>query len=112
MTNREKYFLKRDEYDTMMTILSCIRQHKSINKTWCVSDDVRYNYDLDPRPFATYLKEESKHFVCPIDVVAGKRPQFCVIKENILYFDIGIFEDDVLNCKGCIQQWLNEESEG
>ena len=80
-TNRERYFLKRDEYDTMMQI----------------SDNI-----------------QSDGMFCAIRAVSGKRKHcdFDVVKdidENVVLLKV---LNTKRNCEKCIQQWLNEESEG
>ena len=80
-TNRERYILKRDEYDLMMQI----------------SDNI-----------------QSDGIFCAIRAVSGKRKHcdFDVVKdidENVVLLKV---LNAKRNCERCIQQWLNEESEG
>lgn len=105
MTNREKYFLKRDEYDLMMTILKNIRKHKRIKRNYWLREIYR------SKPIESFVSPTD--FVCPIDIVSGHLPEKCEVKnlEEALYFDAGTWENDVLDCEKCIQKWINEESE-
>lgn len=70
MTNRERYFLKRDEYDTMMEIAKNIQG------------------------LGTF---------CPIKAISGKRPPCKHITQSFLM---------MRDCETCVQEFLNEESEG
>lgn len=130
MTNREKYITKRDEYDLMMAIaekLEYLRESwgtRSIKSTSYIRScyDLRYCYvcvkdhDFDAKEsvFDRANKDLSKKVVCPIDLVSGEHPKLCKLRQGIdsaLFdcIDIGSWEE-FIDCKGCIQAWLNEEA--
>lgn len=83
MTNRQKYFLKRDGYDLLLS--------------------VKYN-----------VQQPNARCHCPIAIIGGDKPpcKILIDEPDIKDYigDGAVLCRGKLDCKSCIQQWLNEEA--